>query len=211
MDLGVGLVIAEQDHAVCQIADVDGGRHPRPDEAVLGHHQDRGDPALAEETEQLVQVEGEEPLLGHGVEVAVEAVNHDHLDVVLLDRAAHLAAELARRELGRIDLLDEDQTVVDGLGERHRQGLCAREERPQALVEDEHRRPLAPGRRRHHVLNRQRGLTRPGRAMIKVLLPRPSPPPVSSSIPLIPLEIWPLVASLRWEVNRGRGKTTIPP
>ena len=51
----------------------------------------------------------------------------------------------------------------------------------------------------------------PAGPMIKVLLPRSSPPPVSASMPGIPLWIRPTVEPVRCAEICGRGKTTIPP
>ncbi len=66
--------------------------------------QDRRDTALRQVHQQLVQLDREEPFLGHRVQIAVEAVDDDEL-CPLLDREAYGVHELAGRELRRVHLL----------------------------------------------------------------------------------------------------------
>jgi hypothetical protein len=56
-----------------------------------------------------VHLQEHELLLGHGVQVAAEAVEHDHSGAVRLDGPADHAGQLARAKFGRIDLLEFEQ------------------------------------------------------------------------------------------------------
>src|SRR5688572_19851895 len=105
-DGSFGLEEAQQEHAIGQIAHVDGGEHLLPHHAVLAHDADRQHAALPKVAEQLVQVQGEQPLLRHGVEVAVQAVDHHHPGVVALDALPNAGHEFSGRQLGRVHLLD---------------------------------------------------------------------------------------------------------
>ena len=87
-DPSLRLEVAQQDHAVGEIADVDRRVH-RADQAVLREHEHRGHAVLPEVAEQLVQMQQEEPLLRHRVEIAVEAVDDQDAHLVVLDRLAH--------------------------------------------------------------------------------------------------------------------------
>jgi hypothetical protein len=62
-----------------------------------------------------VQLDDEELFVRHRVEIAVQAVDDHDPCLSLLDRAADRVDELARGELGRIDLLHADQPCVDVL------------------------------------------------------------------------------------------------
>ena len=66
----------------------------------------RRDAVLTEVAEQLVQMEQEEALFRHGVEIAIETVDHEDARLVFLHRLAHEVRELAGLELRRIDLPD---------------------------------------------------------------------------------------------------------
>ena len=77
----------------------------------------RHDALLTQKGKQLVQLRGEEFLLGHGVQIAVEAVDNDHLRALAggiraFGGASHDRGELAGRQLGGIDLLDRDETIL---------------------------------------------------------------------------------------------------
>ena len=52
-------------------------------------------------------------LTGHSRLVAVQAVDHDGLRLVDFHAAPDALRELARRQLGRIDLLDEKLLGID--------------------------------------------------------------------------------------------------
>ena len=124
----------------------------------------RGDARLPEVGQQLVQLDDQEALLGHGVEVAVQAVDDDDGGAAVLDGPADGVGELARRQLGRVDLLHGHAPGVDVLPQVDPQAGGAGQQRVEALVEDEQRRVLAALGRRRHELRGQRRLAGPGRA-----------------------------------------------
>jgi hypothetical protein len=105
-DLAARLEVAEQDHGVDEVARLDRRLHRAADEPGVRRHEQRRDAALAEVGEQLVELHGEEALLGHRVEVAVEAVDHDGCARLAPPPPSDRGDELAGRELGRIDRLD---------------------------------------------------------------------------------------------------------
>ena len=51
--------------------------------------QDRRDALLTQVHQQLVQLNGQEPLFGHRIQIAVQAVDDDDLGVLLLDGDAN--------------------------------------------------------------------------------------------------------------------------
>ena len=59
-------------------------------------------------------------------------------------RTAYALRELARRQLGCVDLLDEEQLGVDHRLQVDAQALGPVEQEAELLVEHEHRRALAP-------------------------------------------------------------------
>ena len=152
VQLAFRLVVAQQDHAVGEVADVDGRDHVRADQSVLRHRPGSSPrPLVAEVREHLVQVQREEALLGHGVEVAVQAVDDDDSRVVLLDRLADEVRELAGSKLRGIDLLRGDQLVLQRSGQVHADRRGTFEQAAPALVEDEQRgtsRRVSPPRPR---------------------------------------------------------------
>ena len=60
-----------------------------------------------------MQLDGQESLLRHRVEIAVQAVDHDDRGALALDRPADRMREFAGRQLGRIDRLHRHQARVD--------------------------------------------------------------------------------------------------
>ena len=140
----------------------------RPDEAVLGDDEERHDALVPEVGQELVELGDEEPLLGHGVEVAVQAVDDDdpraRRAVRLLDGRPDLVGELARRQLGRVDGLDADAARLDVRRDVHPQARGPLQDGLQPLVEGEDRGPLAAGRRRPRILDGERRLAAAGGA-----------------------------------------------
>ena len=63
--------------------------------------------------QQLVHVQDERVLARHGGLITVQAVDNDGPDAVDLDALAHSVGELARRQFGCVDLLDEQPALVD--------------------------------------------------------------------------------------------------
>ena len=128
-DFALRFEVAKQDHGVGQVAGIDRRLHLRADDAVMRADQQRRDALLRQIHQQLVQLDGQEALFGHRVEVAVEAVDDDDLDAARLDGLANQVREFARRQLGRIDLHDLDQPGVDLLLDVDAEAAAAREQR----------------------------------------------------------------------------------
>ena len=130
---------------------------------MLGHQQERRDPALAQHREQLVQLQRQRSLLGHRVQIAVEAVDDDDPRLGLQGGLVDRGDELPRPHLRGIDLLDEEATAGDGPLEIEAQAAGAQVQRLDPFVEGEQGDVLAAGDRRQRIAERQRRLARPGR------------------------------------------------
>ena len=163
LHLAERLEVAQQDHGVGEVGDVDGGLHVA-DEPVLGDGQEGRGALPVQVLQQLVDVQDEELLLRHGGLVAVEAVDHDRLDLMPIDAGPHPVGELARRELRGVDLLDEQVAGgAQGLQvDAHQPGPV--DQQAELLVEDEQRRLLAAFDGRDGELQREKGLAGPGRS-----------------------------------------------
>lgn len=83
-DPALRLEIPEHHHCVTEIADVDRRLH-RPHQSMLRQNQYRDDAKLIERTEELVHLQHEKAFLRHRVHVAVQAVDDDDSDRILLD------------------------------------------------------------------------------------------------------------------------------
>src|SRR3546814_17671050 len=59
------------------------------DQAVMRARHQRRDTPLAEKAQQLVQLNDEELLAGHRIEITIEAVNHHDRHMFLVDRLAY--------------------------------------------------------------------------------------------------------------------------
>ncbi len=112
LDRPLHLEIAKQHDRVGEIGQVDRRLHV-PHDPLLGQDHDRDDTLLVEEGEELVQLQSQVMLLGHGIQVSVDAVDDDHASSVLAHGMVNLMSHLARRNLGGIDLLDEDRSILD--------------------------------------------------------------------------------------------------
>ena len=148
-DRAVGLEIAQQHDGVGQVADVDRADHRLPEEPVLRHHQERRDAPLPEIASAARAAAGQRPLLGHRVQVAVEAVDDDDprpvLDGGRVTEATNSPGPISRG----IDLREIETAAVDGRVEIEPQaGGRASMERLDPLVEGEQRDVLAALRRR---------------------------------------------------------------
>ena len=87
-------------------------------EAVLRQDENRQNALLAEVAQQFVHLQRQETLVGHRVHVAVQAVDDHDGRRFLLDGLADDHGELAWGKLRRIDLLEMQQTLLDGLLQR---------------------------------------------------------------------------------------------
>jgi hypothetical protein len=105
-------VVAHQDHRVRQVRSVRGADHLAADQALMGSDQQRRDSRLTQVRQQLMQMMMRK-LLGHGIEVAVQAVDDHHRNVSVIHGAADGMSELSRRKLGRIDLLNRNASLVE--------------------------------------------------------------------------------------------------
>jgi hypothetical protein len=74
--------------------------HPGLRQDQDGHHA-----LLVQIGEQLMHLQDHELLVRHGVQVSAQAVDHHHPGTPVLDGVAHLARELAGREISGVDLL----------------------------------------------------------------------------------------------------------
>ena len=108
MNLSVRFEVTKQEYIIGEITHVNGGYHGTAKKAMLGHDQHRHDPLLVQVSEQLMHLHGQKPLFGHRIEIAVEAVNQDQARIVLIDCAPDCVSKFARRQLGRIYLLDRN-------------------------------------------------------------------------------------------------------
>ena len=141
------LEIAQQHHGVGEIGDVDRRLHVA-DQAMLRHrHEGRRTPAV-EILQQFVHMQDQRILFGHRRLIAVEAVDHHGLDVVLVDPLADPMGEFAGRQLRGVDLLDEKIAAALHLLEIDAEALHAREQQAEFFVEHEQRRLLAAPRSR---------------------------------------------------------------
>ena len=100
------------DH-VRQIAQVH-RRFGRRDEPVLGQDENSHDALMVKIGAQFVELIVEIFLAGHGVEITIEAVNHDKL-ATPLHGTANARGEFAGRNFRRIHLLDGNETALDVL------------------------------------------------------------------------------------------------
>src|ERR1700709_1360912 len=130
----IELEIAQHQHAIGEIADVEGRIH-RSEHAMLREHQNGKDPELTEVAQQLVHLQDQEALVRHRVQVAIEAVDDHDTRVSGFSAAAYGIGKLARRHFGRVDLLNIDQAVVEALLKRKSQRLGARTHRAASFIE----------------------------------------------------------------------------
>ena len=142
-NLAVELEVAQEDYRVGEVARVDRGVHLRAHQAVLRGDQHARHAALPEIGQHFVQLDDEELLVRHRVEIPVQAVDDHDPGVLHFHCAAHLVHEFARRKLGRVDLLHNDEPGIDMLAQRNAKSVEAAEKGVGAFIEDEERRGLA--------------------------------------------------------------------
>ena len=104
--------VAHRDHRVGQVTGVHRRDHRAADQPSMRRDQQRGDPPLTEVTQQFVQLHDQKLLPWHGVEIAVQAVDHHDGDAQVLDGLAEGVREFARAQL-------VGKNGFDGLAEFH--------------------------------------------------------------------------------------------
>src|SRR5215467_9860198 len=77
-------------------------------------------------------------LARHRIKIAVEAIDDHDSCVLPLNGIAHDRGELARRHLGRVDLLNYDATDIDVCFEPDVQALCPPQDRADTFVKHKH-------------------------------------------------------------------------
>src|SRR6476660_3530093 len=108
----VRLEVAKHDYGVAQVTDVQRRLH-RPHQAMLGEDQDGHHPKLVEVTQQLVHLKDKEFFIGHGVQIAVQAVDDHHARMLLFHRLAHDGGKFTRRHLGGVNLTNLEPSGID--------------------------------------------------------------------------------------------------
>ena len=73
---------------------------------MLGQDEDRHHALLVQVGEEFVNLEGDELLLRHSIEVPGEAVDHDDPRSGLLDCISNMRHKLTGREMGWVNLFD---------------------------------------------------------------------------------------------------------
>src|SRR6476620_7152496 len=128
---------------------------------VLSHDQDRYNPLIAEKGEQLMHVQYEGVLLGHGGDVAVETVNHHHAGTCR-DFTPDTIDELARRHRGGADVRPGELLRGSDTIDVHSQTFGAVCGYAVWLLKCEHGGALAPIRRRSRQVHSAAGLSYAG-------------------------------------------------
>ncbi|KAF1854886.1 hypothetical protein Lal_00009772 [Lupinus albus] len=154
---------AQQDRGVAQVAQVDVVAD-FADQSVLAEHQHGRDALLVQVRQELVHLQRQELLARHRLQVGVQAVDGDEGGALFLHRVAQHLRELAGRQFGRVDMIDQQPARFHEGPQRHPERGAAGVERGQALVEQVERRGLAALQRRQQAARRQRGLADAGRA-----------------------------------------------
>ncbi len=93
--------------------------------------------------EQLVKLNREEAFVGHGVHVAVEAVDDDDLCVILFNGLADNGGEFAGRYFGGIHLLDAHLALLQTLREAYAEAARARFKCLHGFIERKYSRMVA--------------------------------------------------------------------
>jgi len=80
---------------------------------VLGQNQKGENAPVIEIGQKLVHLEHKELLLRHSVQITCQAIDHDDLNPVLLNGAAHSRREFPERQISRINLLDMERARLN--------------------------------------------------------------------------------------------------
>src|SRR5438046_6220556 len=105
---------------------------------MLRQNQNRDDSKLVERTEQLMHLQDEKALLRHRIHIAVQAIDDDDTDRIVLYTVSDNVGKFARRHLGRIDLLHTDLAGVDLPLQRHAKPRTPGKARARTFLESEY-------------------------------------------------------------------------
>src|SRR4051812_46158126 len=105
----VGFEVAEQEHRVGKIREINRTLH-RTDESVLREDHQGDDAELTEIAQEFVHLQHGKPFVGHRIEVSSQAVDDYDACTLVLDALPDNSRELTRREFGWIDLLEPDMS-----------------------------------------------------------------------------------------------------
>ncbi len=152
------LEIAQQHHGIGKIGHIDRRLHIA-DQSMLRHRHECRRALAVQILQQFMHVQDQGVFLGHGGLIAVEAVDHDGLDLVLIDPLANAMGEFAGRQLRGIDLLDEQAAARAASASRSMPSpFMRRKQQPEFLVEHEQRRLFAARDRRDNEGDRDQRL-----------------------------------------------------
>src|SRR3569623_2093195 len=82
-----------------------------------------------------MELDGQEVLARHGVQVSVQRIDDDYTSIAILHCVTHQVSELTGRQLGWVDLLSRDEPRLEMLVERHAEPRRSDAERVHAFVE----------------------------------------------------------------------------
>ena len=112
-DFALRFEVPHEDDRVGQVACIHGRDHRSADQSLMRADENRGDVRLAEVRQELVQLDDQKALFGHGVEIAVQAVDDHDGYALVLHGPADGVCKLAWRKLGGVHLLHCDAPRVD--------------------------------------------------------------------------------------------------
>ena len=119
-----GLKIAQHDDVIGQIAGIDISGHAVSEHTLLYAYQKGHDSALSKIGKQLMQMRCQEAFVRHRIQIAVQAVDHDHFCAPVRLPADDMG-KLARRQFCRIDLLDRKLLRRDRIAQIHSKSVSA--------------------------------------------------------------------------------------
>ena len=102
-NFSLGFEIAEQENIVREIADVNRTLQWGANGAGLSENHQREDAAIAKVGQKLMQMHRQKLFSGHGLEISVQAVEHNNAGVCFLDVLLNAGDQFSRRHFGRID------------------------------------------------------------------------------------------------------------
>src|SRR5436190_2221252 len=151
-DLAPRLEEPQQHDGVGKVTRVDRRLTARRDETVLRHQHDGADAFPAEAGEQLMQVQRQQLLARHGIEVAGETVDDDDARIELFDGGAHQMSEFPGGQLRGIDLPEHELARLNQRLHVETEARRTLQKRGDGFVKQENRRMVAARRRGAGVL-----------------------------------------------------------